>query len=161
MAGQSRAITGITGKVGGALAHALLENKQPVRAVMRDAHKEAESWEAFGCGIAIAEMDDAAALTRAFEGAQGVFILPSDFDPEPRFPEAKAVIAAVSEAIATAQPQRVVCLSTIGAQAVNTNLLTPRTLMEQAAGKLDVPVTFLRPWLVHGECLVGRGHGTR
>jgi len=139
------AITGITGKVGGALARALLEDKQPVRAVVRDVNK-AESWEAVGCEIALAEMDDAAALTRAFEGAQGVFILPpSDFDPEPHFPKAKAVIAAVSEAIVTAQPQRVVCLSTIGAQAVNTNLLTQRTLMEQALSKLDVPVTFLRP----------------
>lgn len=139
------AITGITGKVGGALARALLDANQPVRAVLRDPLK-AQAWEALGCEVAIAEMNDAAALTRAFAGAQGVFILPpSDFDPEPHFPEATAVIAAVSTAIAEAQPQRVVCLSTIGAQAEQTNLLTQRSLMEQALSKLDVPVTFLRP----------------
>lgn len=139
------AITGITGKVGGALARALLADNHPVRAVLRDVHK-AQAWEALGCEIAFAEMDDVTALTRAFEGTQGVFILPpSDFDPEPHFPAALAVIRAVSEAIAKARPQRVVCLSTIGAQAEHINLLTQRTLMEQALNTLDVPVTFLRP----------------
>lgn len=139
------AITGITGKVGGALARTLLAANQPVRAVLRDLQK-APIWEALGCEVAIAEMDDAAALTRAFAGTQGVFILPpSDFDPEPHFPEATAVIAAVSAAITEARPQRVVCLSTIGAQAEQINLLTQRTLMEQALSTLNVPVTFLRP----------------
>jgi len=39
----------------------------------------------------------------------------------------------------------VVCLSTIGAQATQTNLLTQRTLMEEALSQLKIPVTFLRP----------------
>lgn len=38
-----------------------------------------------------------------------------------------------------------ICLSTIGAQATRSNLLTQRTLMEQALGKLPMPITFLRP----------------
>jgi uncharacterized protein YbjT (DUF2867 family) len=91
-------------------------------------------------------MEDAASLTAAFEGAKGVFILPpSEFDPEPGFPEAQAVIDAVSTAIAKARPEKVVCLSTIGAQAQESNLLTQRTLMEQALRKMPMPVTFLRP----------------
>ena len=36
-------------------------------------------------------------------------------------------------------------ISTIGADAPHDNLLTQRTLMEQALSALDIPVTFLRP----------------
>lgn len=138
-------ITGITGKVGGALAHHLIEAGQSVRAVMRDAGKAAY-WADLGCEIALARMEDAQALTEAFRGATGVFILPpSDFDPLPDFPAARAVIAAVSQALQAAAPKKVLCLSTIGAQARELNLLTQRTLMEQALSALDLPVTFLRP----------------
>jgi uncharacterized protein YbjT (DUF2867 family) len=138
------AITGITGKVGGATARALLAADQPVRAVLRDRQK-AEYWSDLGCEVAIAEMEDAQGLTAAFKGASGVFILPpSNFDPKPGFPEAKAVIYAVTRALTAAQPSKVVCMSTIGAQAKQSNLLTQRTLMEQALSTLSCPVTFLR-----------------
>ena len=139
------AITGITGKVGGALARSLLADKQNVRAVLRDQAKAAE-WQARGCEIALAEMDDAASLAAAFEGAAGVFILaPSEFDPEPGFPEARRVIDAVRAALIAARPAKIVCLSTIGADAPHENLLTTRTLMEQALSDIGLPVTFLRP----------------
>jgi len=139
------AITGITGKVGGALAHNLLAEKLRVRAVLRDEAKAAE-WRARGCDIAIAEMDDAASLTDAFRDAEGVFILPpSEFDPEPGFPEARRVIDAVTTALREARPARIVCLSTIGADAPHENLLTQRTLLEEALGALGLAVTFLRP----------------
>jgi NAD(P)H dehydrogenase (quinone) len=139
------AITGITGKVGGTLARSLLAEGVPVRAVLRDATKAAE-WRARGCEVALAEMDDAAQLTAAFRGAAGVFILPpSEFDPAPGFPEAKRVIAAVTAALTQARPGKVVCLSTIGADAPLANLLTQRTLMEQSLEKIGLPVTFLRP----------------
>jgi uncharacterized protein YbjT (DUF2867 family) len=139
------AITGITGKVGGAVARTLLAAGQPVRAVVRDAAR-ARSWAELGCEVVTADMDDAATLTAAFEGTQGVFILPpSEFDPSPGFPEARAVIDAVRGALQSAAPGKVVCLSTIGAQATETNLLTQRTLMEQALSTLPMPVAFLRP----------------
>lgn len=138
-------ITGITGKVGGALARNLLKAGQPVRAVIRDEAKAAY-WADLGCEVAFAQMEDAQALTVAFKGATGVFILPPPgFDPLPGFPEARAVIAAVSQALQAAAPKKVLCLSTIGAQAEQVNLLTQRTLMEQALGALELPVTFLRP----------------
>jgi uncharacterized protein YbjT (DUF2867 family) len=139
------AITGITGKVGGELAQRLLAAGEPVRAVVRDAAK-AQAWAAKGCEIAVADMADTEALTRAFTGTDGVFILPpSDFDPKPGYPEARVVIDAVAAALAKARPNKVLCLSTIGADAPHDNLLTQRTLMEQALGALDLPVTFLRP----------------
>ena len=138
-------ITGITGKVGGALARNLLNAGQPVRAVVRDEAKAAY-WADLGCEVVFAQMEDAQALTAAFLGATGVFILPPPgFDPLPGFPEARAVIAAVSQALQAAAPKKVLCLSTIGAQAEQVNLLTQRTLMEQALSALDLPMTFLRP----------------
>ena len=139
------AVTGITGKVGGALAKTLLAAGLPVRAVVRDIERAAP-WAALGCQIASARMEDAAALAAAFEGAKGVFILPpSEFDPEHGFPEARAVIDAVSAALVKARPAKVVCLSTIGAQATQVNLLTQRTMIEVALRKMPMPMTFLRP----------------
>lgn len=139
------AITGITGNVGGAAARTLLAQGQPVRAVVRDSAK-GKAWSDLGCEVAIADMNDAEALARAFAGAKGVFILPPpNFDPLPGFPEAKAVIAAVRQALAQAQPGRVICLSTVGAQAAQPNLLSQRSLMEEALATLPLPVSFLRP----------------
>jgi uncharacterized protein YbjT (DUF2867 family) len=148
------AITGITGKVGGALARALLAEGQPVRAVVRDTAK-GRVWAERGCEVALAEMQDAVSLAAAFKGAEGVFILPpSEFDPLPGFPEVRAVIDAVKSALESASPGEVVCLSTIGAQASQPNLLTGRTLMEQALGKLPLPIAFLRPgWFMENAAL--------
>ncbi|WP_369788155.1 NmrA family NAD(P)-binding protein [Rouxiella sp. WC2420] len=145
-------ITGITGKVGGVVARQLLKAGKPVRAVIRDATK-APFWQKLGCEIALADMADAKALEAAFLGATAVFILPpSDFDPEPDFPEATKVILAVCDALKAARPQKVVCLSTIGAQATQSNLLTQRTLMEQALSALDLPIAFLRPgWFIENS----------
>jgi uncharacterized protein YbjT (DUF2867 family) len=139
------AITGITGKVGGAVARDLLVEGSTVRAVLRDEAKT-EEWKNRGCEVAFADMNDAAALTSAFEGTEGVFILPpSEFDPEPGFPEAKRVIEAITAALRQARPGKVVCLSTIGADALQENLLTQRTLLEHALSGIGIPVTFLRP----------------
>ncbi|MEX3896745.1 NmrA family NAD(P)-binding protein [Paraburkholderia sp. BR10954] len=139
------AITGITGKVGGALARELYAAGQPVRGVVRDTAR-ASSWASLGCQLVTARLEDAAALAAAFEGTDGVFILPpSEFDPTPDFSEARAVIDAVSKAIRMARPKKVVCLSTIGAEARESNLLTQRTLMERALSDLPIPVAFLRP----------------
>jgi uncharacterized protein YbjT (DUF2867 family) len=139
------AITGITGKIGGALARALLADGRPVRAVIRDI-KKGRFWESQGCEIARAEMQDPASLTAAFTGTDGVFILPPpEFDPAPGFPEARAVIAALKAALESARPNKFVYLSTIGAQSTKSNLLTQHTLIEQALGQLPMPITFLRP----------------
>jgi uncharacterized protein YbjT (DUF2867 family) len=139
------AITGITGRVGGAVARALLDAGQPVRAVVRDPAKAA-AWTARGCEVAIAALDDAEALARAFAGATGVFVVPPPvFDPKPGFPEALAVVSAVRAALEAARPDRVVWLSTVGAQAREPNLLRQHGLMEAALAALPLPLTILRP----------------
>lgn len=138
------AVTGITGKVGGAVARSLLASGANVRAVVRDADKGA-AWTAQGCQLAVADMTNAAALARAFSDVDGVFLLvPPFFDPAPGFPEVRAVILAVMTALAETRPAKVVCLSTIGAQSGRPNLLDQLGLVERELGALDVPITFLR-----------------
>jgi hypothetical protein len=62
------------------------------------------------------------------------------------------VIDAVVAALKTARPARVLCLSTIGADATQNNLLTQRTMMEEALSTLSIPVTFLRPgWFLENS----------
>ena len=139
------AITGITGRVGGELARTLLAEGKPVRAVLRDQAKAAP-WAGQGCEVALAEMGDAAGLTRAFAGAEAVFILlPPVFDPAPGYPESRRVIEAVTTALSVARPRKVVCLSTIGADAGQDNLLSQLSLQEAALRQTGLPVTFLRP----------------
>jgi uncharacterized protein YbjT (DUF2867 family) len=146
------AIAGITGNIGGIVARNLLAAGQSVRAVMRDARK-AEAWSQRGCEVAIADIGDVAALSAAFGEAEGVFILiPPNFDPLPGFSEAKAIAATLKSALQQASPRKVVYLSTIGAQAEQTNLLSQHTIIEQALRDLDMPITFLRPaWFIENS----------
>lgn len=138
-------ITGITGKVGAAVARSLLSADQPVRAVVRDRNKGA-SWERLGCELAVADVSDAESLTSAFAGAEGVFaMLPPVFDPTPGFPEAMGFINPLRAALERAQPAKVVALSSVGADALQPNLLNVLSRMESALDNLSVPVTFLRP----------------
>jgi NAD(P)H dehydrogenase (quinone) len=138
------AITGITGKVGGIVARTLMAAGLPVRAVVRDADK-GRPWARRGCEVAIASIADADGLTKAFSGADGVFLMtPPDFDPEPGFPKTHEAIAAVKAAIAGAQPAKVVFLSTVGAQVAEFNLLNNSKVTEEGLRTVPVPVAFLR-----------------
>jgi uncharacterized protein YbjT (DUF2867 family) len=139
------AITGITGKVGGEVARTLLAAGLPVRAVVRDARK-GQAWVQRGCEVAEADIGDASALAAAFKGADGVFVMvPPNFDPSPDFAEARAIAAILKTALEDSRPGKVVYLSTVGAQAKQSNLLTQHSIIEQALWDLPMPLTFLRP----------------
>ena len=157
------AIMGITGQIGSVIGRTLLAAKQPVRAVVRDAGK-GQVWADRGCEIALANIEDTASLTTAFRGAEGVFVLvPPNFDPAPEFPEARAIAAALRTALEAARPARVVYLSTIGAQASQSNLLTQHTIIEATISELPTPITFLRPaWFMENsswDVAPARGQG--
>ena len=139
-------ITGITGKVGGIAAQTLLDRGQRVRAVVRDRAK-AQHWIDQGCDIAeLAALDDSDGLAQALAGADGVFLLnPPNYDPEPGFPDTHAVAKAFSRALDLAKPKRAVFLSSIGAQALEFNLLNNAGIIETALRSSDVPVMMLRP----------------
>jgi NAD(P)H dehydrogenase (quinone) len=90
-----------------------------VRGVVRETSK-GEIRATRGCDVVEADINDAAALTVAFKGTAGVFVLvPPNFDLSPNFREARVVAAALRSAIDAARPSRVVYLSTIGAQATD------------------------------------------
>jgi len=146
------AVTGITGNVGGEVARNLLAAGQPVRGVVRETRK-GETWAKLGCDLVEADINDVAALTAAFKGTAGVFVLvPPNFDPSPDFREARAVAAALRSALDAAHPGRVVYLSTIGAQATRSNLLTQHSIIEQALQELSIPICFLRPgWFMENS----------
>jgi NAD(P)H dehydrogenase (quinone) len=139
------AVMGVTGRVGGAAAAGLLQSGSKVRAVLRNADK-ARAWSDQGCEIARARTEDAAALTPAFQGVDGAFVsLPGTFDPLPGFPEARAAIESIRASLERTQPPKVICLSTIGAEATQPNLLNQLGLLEEALRSLPMPITFLRP----------------
>jgi uncharacterized protein YbjT (DUF2867 family) len=146
------AITGITGKVGGEVARNLLAAGKQVRAVVRDGRR-GEEWAKLGCEVSVADIGDATALAQAFAGTAGVFLMvPPNFDPEPGFPEARAMAVALRVALQQAQPPGVVYLSTIGAQAEQANLLSQHTVIEQALADVEIPITFLRPgWFMENS----------
>jgi uncharacterized protein YbjT (DUF2867 family) len=134
------------------VARNLLAARQLVRGVARDVGK-CEAWAQWGCEIAGADINDVAALTAAFRGAEGVFVLvPPNFDPSPDFREAQAIAGRLRAALDAARPGKVVYLSTFGAQATQPNLLTQHTIIEKALGDLPVPITFLRPgWFMENS----------
>jgi NAD(P)H dehydrogenase (quinone) len=138
------AVTGITGKVGGAVASALLEAGLSVRAVVRDEEK-GRPWAAKGCAVAVASISHADALTKAFAGTDGAFLMtPPDFDPEPGFPETRANAVAIKAAIEAARPAKVVFLSTVGAQVLESSLLNNSTMTEKMLRTVSVSVALLR-----------------
>jgi uncharacterized protein YbjT (DUF2867 family) len=138
------AITGITGQVGTALANVLLDDNQQIRAIVRTAEK-GNPWKVKGAEVAIASMEDHLALAEAFKGVDAVFILlPPYFDPAPGFPEARALISSIKLALEIAKPNKVVCLSTVGAQVTQSNLLNQLGIMEKELSTLSMPTAFLR-----------------
>jgi NAD(P)H dehydrogenase (quinone) len=138
------AILGVTGKVGGAVARSLLAQGHQVRAVVRDAQK-GRSWSAQGCDVAIASVEDATGLTRAFHSVEGVFLMsPPNYDPEPGFPETHKAAAAIRQAIETSRPGKAVFLSTVGAQVAEHNLLNNSKITEEMLRTTSIPIALLR-----------------
>ncbi|HVY98556.1 MAG TPA: NmrA family NAD(P)-binding protein [Dongiaceae bacterium] len=156
-------VMGVTGKVGGAAAASLLQAGAVVKAIVREPGKGIH-WQKRGAAVAVADLDDAAALARAFAGADGAFVmLPPLFDPSPDFAEARRMSETLRAALAAARPGKVVCLSTIGADAGERNLLSQLGLLERTLGDLPMPVAFLRAawflenatWDVAPACATG------
>jgi NAD(P)H dehydrogenase (quinone) len=138
------AVTGITGKVGSRVARGLLAQGKTVRAVVRSRAK-GDEWAALGCDVFVASIDDAEAMTEAFRGVDGVFLMtPPNYDPEPGFPDTQRNAAALRAAIEASRPAKIVFLSTVGAQVTELNLLNNSGMTETMLRTVPVPVAFLR-----------------
>ena len=139
------AVMGITGNVGGAVARSLLARGEKVRGIVRSQEKAGE-WQKQGVELFKADYDDAEALTAAFSGVDGVFVMvPPNFAPAPGYVETKATLAVLHKALLKAQPPKAVYLSSIGAeQTSGLGLITGSHLLEQTMGDLPFPQAFLR-----------------
>uniref|UniRef100_I2PXM6 Putative nucleoside-diphosphate sugar epimerase n=1 Tax=Desulfovibrio sp. U5L TaxID=596152 RepID=I2PXM6_9BACT len=138
-------VMGATGQVGGATAEALLALGREVRVVVRDADRARELARK-GADVAVAAYEDAEALARAFDGAAGVFaMLPPQFSPAPGFPEARACLVGLVEALETARPGKVVALSSVGAHhGTGLGLVTQLHMLEEALCAVELPTAFIR-----------------
>jgi NAD(P)H dehydrogenase (quinone) len=140
------AVMGITGNVGGAVARTLLAKGEKVRGIVRNPEKAAE-WQKLGAELFKADYDDVDALTAAFTGVAGVFVMvPPNFAPAPGFAETKTTLKVLHEALSRALPPKAVYLSSIGAeQASGLGLITSSHLLEETMGDLPFSQAFLRP----------------
>jgi NAD(P)H dehydrogenase (quinone) len=149
------AITGISGRVGGAIAENLLAQGEQIRAIVRNAEKAAR-WRDRGAEIAVADVDDPNALASAFAGTDGVFLMvPPNFAPAPGFPETRKTLASYHAALAKTLPKKAVYLSSIGAeQSSGLGLITSSHLLEQTLGDLPIAHAFLRAgWFMENHAL--------
>ena len=109
-------VTGATGHTGSVVAEKLLSNKQQVRVVGRDA-KRLERFTSQGAEGFVADMTDAAALTKAFTGADAAYLL---IPPNLSAPDVAAYQRQVTEALASAVERSgvryAVVLSSFGAE---------------------------------------------
>ncbi len=72
-------IAGVSGHVGSVAASELLDKKQKVKVIVRDAKKGAD-WSKRGAEVAVGSLEDGAFLAGALKGATGFFtLLPPNF----------------------------------------------------------------------------------
>ena len=108
-------ITGASGNTGSIAAERLLASGQDVRVVGRDARR-LERFIQRGAESFIADLTDVPALTSAFRGARGVYVMipPRIDSPDPRGYQ-EQVGESIAEALANSGVTHAVALSSVGA----------------------------------------------
>jgi uncharacterized protein YbjT (DUF2867 family) len=139
-------VAGVTGNTGSVVAQTLLDRKQPVRVIVRAADKGA-AWKAKGAEVAVASLDDAQALARAFEGARGAYLLvPPNYAATSYLDDRKKVTDALVKAVRASRLGHVVFLSSIGAHLPDgTGPIRVVRYGEQQLGAVAKNLTILRP----------------
>ena len=139
-------IAGVTGHTGSVVANTLLAQKLPVRVIVRDA-KMGEAWKAKGAEVAVADLTDAAALTTAFKGASGVYLLiPPNMGATDLVANAQKHITAYKAALTANDVPHVVFLSSIAAHLnKGTGPIISVHTVEQQLSAPKTHFTWLRP----------------
>ena len=152
-------IMGATGNTGSAVAETLLSWKQPVRIVVRSADKGA-SWKAKGAEIAVASLDDVSALTKAFEGANGLYLLvPPNYGASLWLADQRARMDRAAEAVKSSGIGHVVFLSSVGGHiAEGTGPIRAARSGEQKLGRSGEEPDNSPPLLLYGELGAGDWH---
>ena len=117
-----------------------------MRIVARSADKGA-AWKAKSAEIAVASLDDVSALTKAFEGAKGVYLLvPPNYGAAAWLVDQRARMDRAAEAVKKSGIGHVVFLSSVGGHiAEGTGPIRAARYGEQVLGKAVHNLTILRP----------------
>jgi uncharacterized protein YbjT (DUF2867 family) len=139
------AIAGVTGHTGTVVADSLLVKGQSIRVIVRDEHKGA-SWQGRGAEVAVASLDDDAALARALSGANGAYVLlPPDATTTDFFGSRARMIEAIGRAAINAGLPHLVFLSSIGAHVPEGHgPIRAPYLAERSFEQLGMATTFVR-----------------
>lgn len=114
-------IAGVSGKVGSVAAKALLEQKRPIRVIVRDAAKGVE-WAKRGAELAVGSLEDAAFLTGALQGASGFFtLLPPNYGAADFYAFQRSTADSIATAVEASRVPHVVILSSVGADLAEGN----------------------------------------
>ena len=109
-------VLGASGNTGKVVAETLLRQRKKVRVVLHDAAK-GKAWVEAGADVAIADVDEGAALERAFSGAEGVYVLsPPNFSSSHARVDNNRRTHTIAAAVEAAGVPHVVLLSSVGAQ---------------------------------------------
>jgi uncharacterized protein YbjT (DUF2867 family) len=137
-------VLGANGRAGGETANALIARGEKVRVVVRRA-EQGQRWRARGAEIALASIDDVAAMAAAFAGADSAFLLsppPVDGDP---FARAETLGATLAKAVQATRLPKLVLLSSVGAQHPSgTGVIATLNRMETALAGAAPATAFLR-----------------
>jgi uncharacterized protein YbjT (DUF2867 family) len=139
-------VLGATGNTGSAVVETLLSKKQPVRVIVRSANKGA-AWKAKGADVAVASLDDVSALTKALEGANGVYLLvPPNYGAEAWLADQRQRMDRAAEAVQKSGVDHVVFLSSVGGHLHGgTGPIRAASYGEYALGCHAKRLTILRP----------------
>jgi NAD(P)H dehydrogenase (quinone) len=109
-------VLGASGNTGKVVAETLLSQKRKVRVVVRNVAK-GQGWKEGGAEVSIADVEDGAALERAFSGAEGAYVLlPPNFSSSQVRVDNNRRASTIAAAVEAAGVPHVVMLSSIGAQ---------------------------------------------
>jgi uncharacterized protein YbjT (DUF2867 family) len=138
-------VMGATGNTGKVVAETLLTQKKAVRVVLRDAVK-AEAWKIRGAEVAIADVENGAALERAFKGAAGAYLLlPPSFSSSTVRVDNDRRAKTIAAAVEAAGVAHIVMLSSVGAQQPDgTGPILSIHDAEATFSRIRAAVTFLR-----------------
>jgi len=136
---------GASGNTGKVVAQTLLTQKKKVRVVLRDAAK-GQAWKDAGADVSIADVENGAALERAFRGAEGAYVLlPPNFSSSQVRVDNNRRTSTIAAAVEAAGVPHVVMLSSVGAQqADGTGPVVGLRDAEATFTRAHAAVTFVR-----------------
>lgn len=138
------AVAGVSGRTGAATAEALIKLGQKVRALVRT-EAQGEPWARRHAEVAVVDFNDEASLSKALAGLTGAYLLLPPTQADDALGAQQKMLDHLVHAVKAAKLERLVFLSSIGAQhPAGTGPVVALHRAEKALTGLAPHVTFLR-----------------